>query len=549
MNTPKRLFRLLPRTLLGSVAVVFRLLVLDSFAGSATWTGGGFSSSWNEAANWTPATVPNGPDDIATFGASDKTAVFVDFTSEVNSIVFAPDAASFFFTLIEADFHFTGAGIVNNSTQAQNFVALSICFSCHGGYPQGYYFYNNATAGVNTFFTLEGADQEEAFAGELSFLDSSTAGSAVVNNLDSDFFYSGTTYFENNSSAEDAMIINHGSSRLYENGTVYFEDDSTAGHALIINNAAVSAGGSGGYVRFEDFSNSDTSTIICEADSVGSSDPASAWFEGAFGGGSSSGSSRIILHGNGNMKVDGGYYTLDVTVGSIEGDGNILLGGFGGDPKELTVGMNNRSTKFSGVIQDKSSSTGGSLTKIGTGKLILTNANTYTGGTTVNGGTLLANNTTGSGLGTGPIQVLSGIFGGSGTVAGRVTMGTGQGTGTTLAPGANSVIPGTLTIGKQLALKSDATYRVTINSLTPAVDLVIANGIRIVGAQIAFNDVSSNALPLGTTFTTFDNKSSKPISGTFANLPDGGSVIVGSNTFQANYEGGDGNDLTLTVVQ
>jgi len=23
---------------------------------------------------------------------------------------------------------------------------------------------------------------------------------------------------------------------------------------------------------------------------------------------------------------------------------------------------------------------------------------------------------------------------------------------------------------------------------------------------------------------------------------------IGSNTFQANYEGGDGNDLTLTVI-
>jgi hypothetical protein len=39
-----------------------------------------------------------------------------------------------------------------------------------------------------------------------------------------------------------------------------------------------------------------------------------------------------------------------------------------------------------------------------------------------------------------------------------------------------------------------------------------------------------------------------PISVTFVNLPDGGTIIAGNNTFQANYEGGDGNDLTLTVV-
>jgi hypothetical protein len=118
----------------------------------------------------------------------------------------------------------------------------------------------------------------------------------------------------------------------------------------------------------------------------------------------------------------------------------------------------------------------------------------------------------------------------------------------TLGPGANSVIPGTLTIGKQLALKSDATYRVTINSNTPAADQVIANGVRIIGAQIVFNELGSIALPPGTTFTVISNTSTKAIGGTFANLPDGGSITVGNNTFQASYEGGDGNDLTLTVV-
>ena len=46
---------------------------------------------------------------------------------------------------------------------------------------------------------------------------------------------------------------------------------------------------------------------------------------------------------------------------------------------------------------------------------------------------------------------------------------------------------------------------------------------------------------------TINNMAVTPIAGTFANLPDGGTITTGSNTFQANYEGGDGNDLTLTV--
>ena len=37
-------------------------------------------------------------------------------------------------------------------------------------------------------------------------------------------------------------------------------------------------------------------------------------------------------------------------------------------------------------------------------------------------------------------------------------------------------------------------------------------------------------------------------SGTFSNLADGSTLTVGNNSFQANYEGGEGNDLTLTVV-
>ena len=43
------------------------------------------------------------------------------------------------------------------------------------------------------------------------------------------------------------------------------------------------------------------------------------------------------------------------------------------------------------------------------------------------------------------------------------------------------------------------------------------------------------------------NTSANPISGTFNNLADGGIVNVNGN-LQASYEGGDGNDLTLTVV-
>ena len=55
-------------------------------------------------------------------------------------------------------------------------------------------------------------------------------------------------------------------------------------------------------------------------------------------------------------------------------------------------------------------------------------------------------------------------------------------------------------------------------------------------------------LPQGTSFVVITNSASTPISGTFANLPDGAVISIGANNLQASYSGGDGNDLTLTVV-
>jgi hypothetical protein len=51
-----------------------------------------------------------------------------------------------------------------------------------------------------------------------------------------------------------------------------------------------------------------------------------------------------------------------------------------------------------------------------------------------------------------------------------------------------------------------------------------------------------------TSFTVIDKRGATAISGTFSSLPDGGTLTIGSNTFAADYAGGDGIDLTLTVV-
>ena len=69
------------------------------------------------------------------------------------------------------------------------------------------------------------------------------------------------------------------------------------------------------------------------------------------------------------------------------------------------------------------------------------------------------------------------------------------------------------------------------------------------GALFFLSVHGTAALSPGTVFTAIDNTVATPINGTFSNLPDGGIVSVNGNKLQVDYEGRDGNDLTLTAVQ
>ena len=77
---------------------------------------------------------------------------------------------------------------------------------------------------------------------------------------------------------------------------------------------------------------------------------------------------------------------------------------------------------------------------------------------------------------------------------------------------------------------------------------VAALGVTI-NSNVAFKflDTTSGSLTPGTILTVINNTSANPIAGTFSNLADGATLSSGGNTFKANYKGGTGNDLTLTV--
>ncbi len=491
------------------------------------------NGDWNLAENWSPVGVPNSDNAQATFDFSTITDVTTPF-SLVHAITFNPDASEF---TIDGQITFNGGGVTNNSSEMQTF--------------NGTFRFDKGATGGNELITYNSSS--------VTFYTGSSAGSATyVNN--GTMRFSGTPHNSGGrpNTAGDSTIINHSSLSFRE---------SDAGTATITNDGGTSFGEAGATTSFVR-SGAGASTIISHGGQVfgargaqvsfSRSDANSATLIANGGAGPGSGAkivfrkfssgdlARIEIFGNGNLDVSRPDPSND-SVGSIEGDGLIFLGS-----SSLNVGANDLSTTFDGVISDMGGikdGTGGSLIKSGAGDLTLTNDNTYTGGTTVSSGTLFVNNPTGSGTGSGPVAVNAGTFGGNGASAGSVTIGVGNGAGATLAAGAAAGQIGTFATSSSLAFNADGLCSEEVNSTAVAADETVANGVSIApGSRFALTDLGNGSIPTGTVFIVISNTSATPIAGTFANLGDGSTTTVGANNYQASYDGGDGNDLTLTVV-
>src|SRR5262249_15946470 len=379
-----------------------------AYADSATWSLNPISSDWNTAANWTPNTVPNGPDDVATFELSNQTDITVStFGTEVNQLIFNPGASAFTITNGNS-WTISGNGITNDSGITQNFVVTDTLSLT-----------NSATAGAMTFFTMT----ENTF---MHFFDTASAGHGtfVIDGNDSVFGSGGALIFADDSSARNASFtVNGGAVPGASEGNIDFFDNSTAPNGVFVANGGTADLSEGGEILFAPGATGNSGTA---GNATLIANPGT---NGGYGGrirytgdNADHSTARIELFGNGTLDMT---YTVfgERTVGSIEGDGLVTFQ----DP--LNTGANNLSTTFSGTIQNT-----GSLKKIGTGSFTLSGANTYTGGTTIEGGKLVVNNRSGSGTGTGVVQVNAGILAGRGTIAGLVTVGTGSGTGAALGP-------------------------------------------------------------------------------------------------------------------
>jgi fibronectin-binding autotransporter adhesin len=172
--------------------------------------------------------------------------------------------------------------------------------------------------------------------------------------------------------------------------------------------------------------------------------------------------------------------------------------------------------------------------KNGTGTVSLAAAagNSYPGGTTINAGTLAANNTSNSATGSGAVTVAGGTLGGTGTVTGPVAVNTGS-----VAPG-NSA--GTLKVTGDVNFTSTSTFNVELDSPAAADKLEATGTVNLGNAQLSVTALPA-AVVSGTVYTIASGSS---VSGTFNGLANGASFTQSGVSYTINYTA---TTVTLTV--
>ncbi len=181
------------------------------------------------------------------------------------------------------------------------------------------------------------------------------------------------------------------------------------------------------------------------------------------------------------------------TFGGLSGEGNFALQKAGSGPGvNLFVGNNNADTTYSGVM-----SSNGSLTKVGSGRLILSGNNTYSGVTNIRSGTL---EVTATGyVGAGAITLNTGATGSSNTTivfnnasntvkSGNSITVANEGTGvTTIATGSGAVLPSMRALTLNKSVTFDILAGTALRTEAAAAFAGSGNILKTGGGRLALN--------------------------------------------------------------
>lgn len=221
------------------------------------------------------------------------------------------------------------------------------------------------------------------------------------------------------------------------------------------------------------------------------------------GGGISNldGSNRI----EGPIQISTGNPALNLSssAGTLTVAGNVSAGTTG---RSLSIGGASTSANtISGVISNGATSAL-PLVKQGVGTWQLTNANTYTGTTSINGGKLVL----------------------SGSLTSDVTVASG-----TFAPQGSASTTGALVV------QSSGRYEVR-----PGDVLSVGGAVTLAGE---LNVVAAAGLSAGTSYVIINKTSPGAVSGTFIGKSQGTVFSAGGYNWQISYTAGDGNDVAISL--
>ena len=264
------------------------------------------------------------------------------------------------------------------------------------------------------------------------------------------------------------------------------------------------------------------------------------------GGGAGLGAAVFVRQGAALTLVGGGISGGTVTGGSAGPGGagtglGIGTAAFMAGPLNWSVASGQTITLAAGTTLAGGSDAliSGGLTKSGPGTLVLNSNSSYVGPTAIAAGDLRVN---GNLLGTGAVSVASGAtLSGTGTLSGAISVASGG----ILAPGQGA--PGRLNAAN-VALASGATFAAEITGATVATQydqLDVTGTINIGGATLTLS--GAHVATSGQSFVLVDNDGGDAVTGTFAGLAQGSTLIFNGVTLSISYIGGDGNDVVLTA--
>jgi autotransporter-associated beta strand protein len=436
------------------VAAVVLLSACLAEAQTTTWTGGGTTTFWSDAANWSTPPLSSGTYTI-TFSGTTKTSSFNDSVTAVKSTIIGNSA---------------GIQFTNDGTAGKNgqFVLSGSAITLYGDIRS-----TNPAASNAISMTDEIKNDLKLTSASSTLIYTASFGSLAHN-----LILSGAV-----SEASSGLIFRKGGT----GGTLFLNGENTFTGMMQIYVGAVSVD------RFENISapsplgagnlpiqvgNGNLSGSIIY---TGTGETTNRYITvGAGPANTAIGGATITNNGSGPLIFDAANRSA---AGANPYDNGRFNTNYQGDntapSRTLTLsGTNTTDSEIRSVIADQayaSVTTSIPLAKTGSGKWILSGANTYSGTTTVSGGTLqIGNSGTTGNLGTGPVVNNATLvfkrsddiaydldITGTGTLvksgAGVLTFGTAQS-----YTGATSIEAGTLSLGENGSVA--ASSRITVGA-------------------------------------------------------------------------------------